>query len=167
VTSTLFAASALTAFGFMALQPPAARWPWATMGALMLALSADEVAAVHERLEEASSDLSFLVLQPMIALAAVALFVRMIRTLERDARAWIALAAAALVLAQIGSTIVAELEVPNAVNVGQAIAEELLEMLVPAFILAATLPAVWPRVAAGFDPGNARWAGPPDTRPTP
>jgi hypothetical protein len=167
VTCTLFAASALTAFGFMALQPPAARWPWATVGALMLALSADEVAAVHERLEEASSELSFFVLQPLIALAAVVLFVRLIPALERDARIWIGLAAAALVLAQLGSTVVTEREVSNAVHVGQAIAEELLEMLVPAFILAATLPAVWPRVAAGFDPGNGRWTDCPDTRPTP
>lgn len=152
VTSMLFAASALTAFGFMALQRPGARWPWGAVGGLMLVLSADEVAAVHERLEaEAGSGFSFFVLQPLIALAAVVLFVRLMRALEHDARVWVGLAAGALVLAQAGSTISAELELARALNTGQAIAEELLEMLVPAFILAATLPAVWPRVAAAFD----------------
>ena len=154
VTSTLFFAGALSAFGFMAMQRPGKRWPWGAVAGLMLALSADEVATIHERLEaEGGSQLSFFLLQPLIALAAVALFVRLMRALERDARAWIALAAGALLLAQVGSTLSAEAQLPHAINVAQAIAEELLEMLVPAFILAATLPAVWPRVAAAFELG--------------
>ena len=153
VTSTLFAAAALSSLGFMALQRPGRRWPWAAVAGLMLALSADEVATIHERLEaDGGSQFSFFLLQPLIALVAVALFVRLMRALERDARVWIALAAGALLLAQAGSTLSAEAQLPHAVNVAQAIAEELLEMLVPAFILAATLPAVWPRVAAGFEP---------------
>lgn len=152
VNTTLFTASALSAFGFMALQRPGARWPWGAVGGLMLLLSADEVATVHERLEaEAGSQFSFFVLQPLIALAAVVLFVRLMRALEHESRVWVGLAAAALVLAQAGSTIVAEVQVAQAVDTGESIAEELLEMLVPAFILTATLPAVWPRVAAAFD----------------
>jgi len=153
VNSTLFTASALSALAFMALQRPGTRWPWAVVGAFMLALSADEVATVHERLEaEAGSQFSLFVLQPLIALAAVLLFVRLMRALEHDARVWVGLAAVALVLAQAGSTIAAEVELPQAVDTGESIAEELLELLVPAFILAATLPAVWPRVAAALEP---------------
>ena len=152
VTSTLFAASALSALGVMVLQVHGARWPWAAMAGLMLALSADEVAVIHERLEEASSQLSFLVLQPLLALAAVGLFIRLMHALEGDSRGWLGLAAGALVLAQLGSTLVAEIGVPHAVEVGQAISEELLEMLVPAFVLAATLPAVWPRVIDALAP---------------
>ena len=151
VTSTLFAASAVAALGFMALQRPGRRWPWGAVAGLMLALSADEVATIHERLEaDAGSDFSFFLLQPLIALAAVALFVRLMRAVDRDARVWITLAAAALVLAQAGSTLSAEGDLPKGVNTAQAITEELLEMLVPAFILAATLPALWPRVAAAL-----------------
>jgi hypothetical protein len=153
VNSTLFSAAALSAFGHMALQRPGARWPWGVMGAFMLALSVDEVAAIHERLEvEAGSQFSFFVLQPLVALAALVLFVRLMRALDRDSRVWVGLAAVALVLAQLGSTVVAEAQVPQAVETGEAIAEELLEMLVPAFLLAATLPAVWPRVAAALEP---------------
>lgn len=152
VTSTLFAASAASALGVMVLQGRGARWPWAAMAGFMLALSADEVAAIHERLEEAGSQFSFLVLQPLLAFAAVALFIRVRRALEGDSRVWLGLAAGALVLAQLGSTLVAEVGVPHAAEVGQAIAEELLEMLVPAFVLAATLPVVWPRVVEALAP---------------
>ena len=153
LTSTLFAASALSALGFMALQRPGRRWPWAAVAALMLALSADEVATIHERLEtEAGSQFSFFLLQPLIALVAVALFVRVMRALDHEARIWVALAAGALLLAQAGSTLSAEADLPGAANTAQAIAEELLEMLVPAFILAATLPALWPRMAAALRP---------------
>ena len=152
VTSILFAASALAAAAFMALQRPGRRWPWAAVAALMLALSADEIMTIHERLEdETGSQVSFFLLQPLIAIAAVALFVRLMRALDGDARFWIALAAGALVLAQAGSTLSAEAELPGALNTAQAIAEELLEMLVPAFILAATLPALWPRLAAALE----------------
>ena len=153
LTSTLFAASALSSLGFMALQPPGRRWAWAAVAALMLVLSVDEVATVHEQLEdEVGSQFSFFLLQPLLALAAVALFVRLMRALDREARLWVALAAAALVLAQAGSTLSAEAGLPEAANTAQAIAEELLEMLVPAFILAATLPAVWPRVRGALEP---------------
>lgn len=157
VTSTLLAASALSAFGFMALQRPGGRWPWAAVAALMLALSADEVATVHERLESSGgARFSFFLLQPLVALAALALFARLARAVDRDARIWIALAAGALLLAQAGSSVSAEADLPEAATVAQAIAEELLEMLMPAFILAATLPAVWPRVV------SALADGPPD-----
>ena len=152
VTSILFAASALAAAAFTSLQGPGRRWPWAAVAGLMFALSADEIMAIHERLEaDGGSQLSFFLIQPLIAIAAVALFVRLMRALGRDARVWAALAAGALVLAQVGSTLSAEAQLPNAVNVGQAIAEELLEMLVPAFILAATLPALWPRLVAALE----------------
>ncbi|HEU0024476.1 MAG TPA: hypothetical protein VFQ12_07590, partial [Thermoleophilaceae bacterium] len=109
--------------------------------------SVDEVATVHEQVEaEGGSSLSFFVLQPLVAIAAVALFVRLLDLLGRDERVWVVLAAGALVLAQVGSTIDAELQLPYALDKGWNVAEELFEMLVPAFILAATLPGVWQRV---------------------
>ena len=150
--SMLFAASALSALGFMALQRRGTRWPWAVMAVLMLALSVDEVATVHERVEEeGGSSLSLLVLQPLVAIAAVALFVRLLRALDREARVWVVLAAVALVIAQAGSTLDSEVDLPYALHEAWRVAEELLELLVPAFILAATLPTVWERVAPAFD----------------
>lgn len=151
LTSTLFAVGALSTFAFSRLQPRGDRWPWVALAGVMLALSVDEVATIHERIEtEGGSDLSFLVLQPLLALAVLGLFVQLMRAPTRDARIWIGLAAVALVLAQVGSTVDEKIELSGVLDGGQAAAEELLEMLVPAFLTSATLPAVWSRLAPVF-----------------
>jgi hypothetical protein len=152
--SLVFAAAAASAWAFGALQQPGARWPWTTVGGVMLLLSADEVAMFHERIEtDVSEDLSLLLLQPLLALAALALFIRLMRALEREARRLVGLAAAALVLAQAGSTVDSETEEPAGIDAVHDVVEEVLEVSVPTFVLAATLPLVWPRLKDALRPG--------------
>ena len=159
LTSTLFFAASVVVVAFVVLRRPPARWPWIALAVLMSALSLDEVAALHERVEsEGGSDLSFFVLQPLTAGAAVILFLGIRRALDRAERLWVALAAGALVVAQIGSTLAAEVDLPHVLHEGWTIAEELLEMLVPALVLAATLPTVWRHLAPALRGGPASGA---------
>lgn len=153
LTSTLFAAAALSAAAFAAMQRGGARRPWVAAAVLMVALSLDEVATLHESIEEeGGSQLSLFLIQPLIALVVIALLVRLSRDLGRDERLWMVFAAVVLAVAQVGSMVDSEVELPHVLHEGWRSAEELLEMLVPAFLLAATVPAPWQRVAGALRP---------------
>lgn len=141
--SALFLIAALASFGRSGLTPDR-RVAWLGLGALMLALSIDEVAMIHERLEDAGdSRLSFFILQPVIAVGAVALLVAIMRDLDPADRPLIAAAIAALILAQAGSIAYSQLELEGAVGAAQGLSEEILELAVPGLVLAAALPRVW------------------------
>lgn len=121
----------------LALGAAERRGLWAGLGALVLLLSLDEVAGMHERL---SADLGATaaewVVQPVAGLATIALLAGVGRTAGGTAQRLLLAAAAALVLGHL-----AELATPapeeGPVAAALKVVEESLEMLVAAFVLAA------------------------------
>ena len=150
ISSVLFGLAAASSAAW-AFAHGSARTPWVLLALLLSVLSIDEVAMVHERLESsADSRLSFLVLQPLLAACAVWLLVTIMRGIDRAERPLVAAAIAALCLAQAGSIAASELDLAGPVAAAQGIVEEVLELLVPGFVLAATLPRVGPPLAAAL-----------------
>jgi hypothetical protein len=116
-----------------------ASWPWGLLGALMVLLSLDEVATLHERLSaQVGGTLAEVVIQPVAGLAVIALFVVVGRRAERTARRLLLAAAAALLLGHA-----AELATPppeeGHVAAALKIAEESFEMMLGALVLAAAV----------------------------
>jgi hypothetical protein len=113
------------------------RRTWALLGALLIALSADEIATLHERLSgRTGAELAELLVQPAVGLAVIALFVVVSRGLHPTARGLLLAAAAALVLGHL-----AELATPapeeGPVAAALKILEETFEMLLAALALTA------------------------------
>jgi hypothetical protein len=109
----------------------------ATLGALLLVLSLDELATLHERLSaEIGASTAEWIVQPLAGLAAIALLVAAGRRAGATARRLLLAALGALVLGHL-----AELATPapeeGPVAAALKIVEESLEMLVGAFALAA------------------------------
>jgi hypothetical protein len=110
---------------------------WAGVGALALALSLDETAALHERLSaDIGATSAEWIVQPLVGLAAIALLLAAGRQTGGPAQRLLLAAAGALVLGHL-----AELATPapeeGAVAAALKIVEESLEMLVAALVLAA------------------------------
>lgn len=78
------------------------------------------------------------------------------RGIGRDERPLITAAIITLVLAQAGSILASELELAGPVAAAQGILEEVLELLVPGFLLAAALPAAGPPAARAISGIRAR-----------
>jgi hypothetical protein len=121
---------------------------WIGLGALVLALSIDELAALHERLSgQLGADAAEWIVQPLAGLAAIALLVAVGRQAGGSVQRLLLAAVAALVLGHL-----AELATPapeeGPVAAALKILEESLEMLVAAFVLGA---AVAHAVALGWD----------------
>jgi hypothetical protein len=120
---------------------------WVGLGALVLALSVDELAGLHERLSgELGATAAEWIVQPLAGLAAIVLLVAAGRQSGGSAQRLLLAAVAALVLGHL-----AELATPapeeGPVAAVLKIVEESLEMLVAAFVLAA---AVAHAVALGW-----------------
>jgi hypothetical protein len=112
-------------------------WRWAAVGALLLLLSLDESATLHERLSaEVGATTAEWVVQPLAGLVAIVVLVGAGRQAGGVARRLLLVAVGALVLGHL-----AELATPapeqGPVAAALKIVEESLEMLVAALVLAA------------------------------
>jgi hypothetical protein len=135
-SSLLFGLAGLACLGVSATRRRGRRL-WAGVGALALALSLDETAALHERLSaDIGSTSAEWIVQPLVGLAAIALLLAAGRQAGGPAQRLLLAAAGALVLGHL-----AELATPapeeGALAAALKIVEESFEMLVAAFVLAA------------------------------
>jgi hypothetical protein len=134
----LLAAGACTA---AALQDQRARTAWLLLAAVMTFFSLDEVAMIHERLEDhASVELALLVVEPLLGLALVAVVYTALRgRVDRGVLLLLGAAVLSLVLAQAASAINGVAEPTGFVYDLLAILEEVFEVLSGSFVLAAAL----------------------------
>jgi hypothetical protein len=121
---------------------------WAAVGVLLLVLSLDELATMHERLSAAiGATPAEWIVQPLAGVTAIALLLATGRHAAGTARRLLHAAAAALVLGHL-----AELATPGreegTAAAGLKVVEESLEMLVGALVLAATTAHAGPRLHA-------------------
>ena len=73
--------------GLIALVAGAERRAWLAVGVVMLAFSLDDVAMLHERLEDETDEgVALLAIEPLVALAVVAVFVLAARTVTKLSR---------------------------------------------------------------------------------
>jgi hypothetical protein len=115
------------------------RWWWAAVGALLLLLSLDEFATLHERLSaEIGAATAEWFVQPLAGIVAIVVLVSAGRRAGGATQRLLMAAVGALVLAHL-----AELATPapeqGAVAAALKVVEESLEMLVGAFVLAAAV----------------------------
>ena len=118
-----------------------ARTAWLLLAAVMAFFSLDEVAMIHERLEDQGSvELALLVVEPLLGLALIAVVYTALRG-RVDSRVLTLLGAAVvtLVLAQASSAINGVAEPTGFVYDLLAILEEVFEMLTGALVLVAAL----------------------------
>jgi len=127
---------------------------WLAVGAIMLALSIDDVAMLHERMEEhVDGGVALLLIEPLAALAVLAVFALAARTVHGLSRALLIGGLVALVVAQGTSSagfLRDELDLPLALLV---VVEETAELLVGVLVAAA---AVDPLLAAVDAAGRLR-----------
>lgn len=134
----LAAAAACTA---AALADQRARTAWLLLAAVMTFFSLDEVAMIHERLEDqASVEVGLLVVEPLLGIALVAVVYAALRgRVERRVLVLLGAAVVSLVLAQASSAINGVAEPTGFVYDLLAILEEVFELLSGTFVLAAAL----------------------------
>lgn len=124
-----------------ALQDERARTAWLLLAAVMTFFSLDEVAMIHERLEDQGSvELALLVVEPLLGVALVAVVYGTLRgRVDRQVLLLLGAAVASLVLAQACSAINGVAEPTGFVYDLLAILEEVFELLSGTFVLAAAL----------------------------
>jgi hypothetical protein len=138
-TVLIFAAAAVV-WGRLAAVRPEGRGIWIAMCVLCAALAVEGLVQIHGRLEDSTGyDLQMLIVQPLIAIAVIALFVVCYRRLPAPERYLLAAAVACLVLAQFWSTVNGQLDLPHAGIVVASVLEESFEMLTGVLLLAAPL----------------------------
>ena len=110
---------------------------WPAVSVLCGLLALEGVLQLHQRLEDSlGAELNLLVIQPVLALAVLALFVACCRRLPVPERSLMAGAAITLALAQLASTANGSSELAYAAVVALQALEETLEMLTGALLLA-------------------------------
>lgn len=115
---------------------------WGPIAGAMGFFSLDEVAQLHEKFEESVGG-SWVVtaLEPLVALGILAFAVYALRRLGKAERILLVLAAVALVAANVSGGITESVTTESSVlEHAFAVQEELCEMLVGTFVLAAALP---------------------------
>ena len=134
----LLAAGACASAG---MQDPQARRAWLLLAVAMTFFSLDEVAMIHERLEDHGSvELDLLVVEPLLGLALVAVVYGTLRgRVERRVLVLLGAAGVILVLAQASSAIDGVAEPDGFVYDLLATLEEVFEFLTGSFVLAAAL----------------------------
>lgn len=138
----------------MAVSDRSRRSAWGALGAVMAFFSLDEIAEIHERVEDKlDADLALLVLQPLVGVAILLVVWRGLASLGETPRRLLLLALLAAVAAQ-GMSVLSGDEIPDEAlgYVLQAL-EEIFEMLTGTFVLVAALAAgAW----AWLQPAGAR-----------
>jgi hypothetical protein len=120
------------------------------IGALMLALSLDEAAEIHDRVEDlADFRVAVLGWEPVLAVAVIFLFVQVIRRSGPRARVLLTCGVGALGLAQFTSALNGTVDFFYAGEVALSISEEWLEMLTATFLLGGAIDAL-PEAVAGY-----------------
>jgi hypothetical protein len=134
----LLAAGACTAAG---LRDARARTAWFLLAGVMTFFSLDEVAMIHERLEDQGSvEIALLVVEPLLGLALVAVVYAALRNrVEKRVLMILGAAVVSIVLAQACSAIAGVAEPTGFVYDALAILEEVFEMLTGTFVLVAAL----------------------------
>jgi hypothetical protein len=146
-SSSQFLLAAL-ACALLAAGDRARRFGWGVLAAIMLEFSVDEVAELHERVEDrAGFDTALLLLEPLIGLVALVVIWRALSSLPRMPARLLLFALFCAVAAQASSVVTGKLEPPQGVEYTFQALEELFEMLAGTFILVAALEA-----------GSATWA---------
>jgi hypothetical protein len=116
-------------------------WPWGPIAAAMALFSLDEIAMLHERVEaELGSEWVVRFAEPVAALLVLVLAVSLLRRVRRRERLLLVAAAGVLFLAQLTAGINDAVELGNLSGDPVGAAEECLELLVGAFVLAAAGP---------------------------
>lgn len=122
---------------------------WAPIAAVMAVFSVDEVAQLHERVEGVSEGHWIVgAVEPLVAVAILAFAVYALRRLTHQQRVLLVLAAVFLVAANASGAL-NDAGATTASSWGEhllAAQEEVCEMLVGTFVLAAALPAVVARL---------------------
>jgi len=135
------------------------RTGWAVLAVLMVMFSLDEVAEIHERVEDkAGFDLALLVLEPLVGVAVLVVVWRAMRTLSGAPATFLVLALAAAFLAQLMSIVTGHFEPSSqAVEYVVQALEEVFEMLTGTFVLVAALSAgaaAWTAVVVRLTTGR-------------
>jgi hypothetical protein len=141
-SSSQFLIAAL-ACAALAASDAARRTAWGALGAVMLFFSLDEIAEIHERVEDkvGDADLALLVLQPLVGVAVLLVVWRGLSTLGPQPRRFLLFALAAAVAAQAMSVVSGD-EIPDdAFGYTIQALEEVFELLTGTFVLVAALEA--------------------------
>lgn len=113
---------------------------WAALGVLMLALSLDDVAMIHEYLEDVGNERAMLlVIEPALALMIVASFAATARTLPRPSRQLLWSGLMALIVAQLASSSGFLAEGGTLSTAALAAVEESSEMMMAVLVLSAAV----------------------------
>jgi hypothetical protein len=132
---------------------------FAAIGLLLLALSLDEAAEIHDRVEDmADFRVAVLGWEPLLAVLVIWLFVRAYRQLGPRSRLLVLCGAACLGGAQFVSALNGTVDFFYLGEVGLGVAEEWLEMLTATFLLGAAIDALRDAIAAYSRSASARAA---------
>lgn len=126
---------------FVGLRDEYARTAWYLLAGVMTFFSLDEVAMIHERLEDRQgTELALLVVQPLAAVVIVAAIYRALRgRVVGRVLALLGVALGSLVLAQVSGAINHLAEPTGFVYDALAVIEEVGEMLTGTFVLVAAV----------------------------
>lgn len=135
-TVLLFVLAAVSWWWLSTTAGPATR-AWPAMSVLCAALALEGVLQLHARLETwLGSDVNLFVIQPVLALAVLALFFACCRRLPAPERYLMAAAAVTLALAQLASMANGSSDYPYALVVALQTLEESLEMFTGTLLIA-------------------------------
>ena len=112
---------------------------WLALALIMGLLSFEEIAQVHDQVEDrVNFNVAQLVLEPAVGLVVLAVFITLARRSERSVRRLLLAGAASLVLAHTMSALNGTLDLPHYGIVAASTLEETFEMLVGTLVLAAS-----------------------------